>query len=159
MCRNRAYFIGKPNAHICNTQQYLCMHVNILQYTTIFSQCTKTFLSTQQYFLSAQQYFLSAQQYFRSAQQYFLSAPIFFSMHRYFFRCADIFFEVRIYLSTFSHSCIQYIWPSALTFKELSLKIGILKSFKDIFKEFRFLRIFLRNFRNILSGLKTLDGG
>ena len=35
---------------------------------------------------------------------------------------------------------------SALTFKELSLKIGILKSFKDFFKECRFLRIFLRNF-------------
>jgi hypothetical protein len=52
-------------AHICNTQQYLCMHVNILQYTTIISQCTTIFLSAQQYFLSAQQYFLSAQQYQR----------------------------------------------------------------------------------------------
>ena len=45
---------------------------------------------------------------------------------------------------------------SALTFKELSLKIGILKSFKDFFKEFRFLRIFLRNFRNILSWTKNV---
>jgi hypothetical protein len=47
---------------------------------------------------------------------------------------------------------------SALTFKELSLKIGIVKSFKDFFKEFRFLRIFLRNFRNILCWTKNVGG-
>ena len=110
-------------AHICNTQQYLCMHVNILQYTTIFSQCTKTFLSAQQYFLSAQQYVLSAQQYFLSAQQYFLSAQqcifsvhnnIFsvhnniFSVHRYFFRCTDIFFDTPIFFSKCGYICRHF---------------------------------------------------
>jgi hypothetical protein len=88
-------------AHICNTQQYLCMHVNILQYTTIFSQCTKTFLSTQQYFLSAQQYFSVHNNIFSVHNNIF-------SVHRYFFRCTDIFFDAPIFFSKCGYICRHF---------------------------------------------------
>ena len=108
-------------AHICNTQQYLCMHVNILQYTTIFSQCTKTFLSTQQYFLSAQQYFSVHSNIFSVHNNIFSvhnnvfsqrttifsqcttifsqCTTIFSQCTTIFSQCTDIFFDAPIFFS------------------------------------------------------------
>jgi hypothetical protein len=92
------------------------VHKNISQYTTIFCPCTTIFLSAQQYFLSAHQCIFSVNinvfsqcttKFSQCTTMYFLSAPIFFSMHRYFFRCTDIFFEVRMYLSTFSRVLLR----------------------------------------------------
>jgi hypothetical protein len=108
------------------TTIFVHARINILQYTTIFSQCTKTFLSTQQYFVRAQQYFSVHNNIFSVHNNIFSVHNNILSVHNNVFsqcttmyflsaqqynvcsQCTYIFFDAPIFFSKCRYICWHF---------------------------------------------------